>query len=48
LAIMANAENLQRLSNALNKLQAKCIAVPPFSIAYLKRGHTVHFRCQCQ
>ena len=45
IAILAGAGNLQRLSQALNELKAKCIAVPPFSIEYLKRGHAIHFRC---
>ena len=45
IVILAEAENLQRLSQALNELKAKCIAVPPFSIKYLKRGHAIHFRC---
>lgn len=45
IAILAEARNLKRLSQALNTLQAKCIAVPPFSLKYLKRGHAIHFRC---
>ena len=45
IAILAEARNLQRLLQALNELKAKCIAVPPFSIKYLKRGHAIHFRC---
>ncbi len=45
IAILAEVRNLQRLSRALNELKAKCIAVPPFSIKYLKRGHAIHFRC---
>lgn len=31
--------------NALDELQARVIAVPPFEIEYLQRGHAVHFRC---
>jgi len=27
-------------------LQADCIAVPPFRLEYLQRGHAVHFRCR--
>ena len=46
LLILADAENLQRLSTALQDLQADCIAVPPFAAEYLERGHAVHFRCQ--
>ena len=45
IAILAEARNLQRLSRALDRLQAKCIAVPHFFIRYLKRGHAIHFRC---
>ena len=46
LVILAHAENLRRLDNALRELQAESIAVPPFSIEYLERGHAIHFRCQ--
>ena len=45
IVILAESKNLKKLSRALNELQAKCIAVPPFSIKYLKRGHAIHFRC---
>ena len=46
LAILASPENLRRLSQALNELQAENIAVPPFDLEYLKRGHAIHFRCR--
>ncbi len=45
-AVLADAENLRRLGEALEALQAKQIAVPPFSADYLLRGHAVHFRCR--
>ncbi len=45
-AIFADALNLARLRRALASLQAKVIAVPPFEIKFLRRGHAVHFRCQ--
>ena len=45
LAILANSENLSRLKNALEDLQATVIAVPPFEAKYLRKGHAVHFRC---
>ena len=45
IAILAESKNLQKLSQALNQLKAKCIALPPFSLKYLKRGHAIHFRC---
>jgi hypothetical protein len=45
-AILADAANLARLRKALAELQAEPIAVPPFAIKYLRRGHAIHFRCQ--
>jgi hypothetical protein len=45
LAILADAANLSRLQSALDELQAKVIAVPPFELKYLRRGHAIHFRC---
>jgi hypothetical protein len=45
LLILADAGNLQRLDAALRELQAKCIAVPPYGVEYLERGHAIHFRC---
>lgn len=46
LAILADAANLERLAQAVSDLQANVIAVPPFELDYLDRGHAVHFRCQ--
>ncbi len=45
-AILADAANLARLRRALADLRAESIAVPPFELKYLRRGHAVHFRCQ--
>jgi len=45
-AILADAANLARLRKALAELRADLIAVPPFELKYLKRGHAIHFRCQ--
>ena len=45
LVILADAANLKRLRLALAELQAEVIAVPPFQIRHLRRGHAVHFRC---
>jgi hypothetical protein len=45
-AILADAANLARLRKALAELQAAPIAVPPFELKFLKRGHALHFRCQ--
>lgn len=45
LAILASPDNLKRLSLALKDMQAESIAVPPFDLEYLKRGHALHFRC---
>jgi hypothetical protein len=46
LAIVAEAANLARLRRALDDLQAEVIAVPPFDLKYLRRGHAIHFRCR--
>ena len=45
-AILADAENLGRLRKALTELRAEVIAVPPFDVGYLDKGHAVHFRCR--
>jgi hypothetical protein len=45
ITLLASPENLARLGNALADLQAGPIAVPPFELQYLERGHAVHFRC---
>jgi hypothetical protein len=45
-AILASPENLGRLTEALAELQAEVIAVPPFEVQYLDRGHAIHFRCK--
>ena len=45
-AILADSENLRRLQNALDELEAHVIAVPPFQEAYLRLGLAVHFRCK--
>ncbi len=45
-AILADAANLARLRKALAELCAEPIAVPPFELKYLRRGHAIHFRCQ--
>jgi len=46
LVILADAGNLSRLRRALAALQADVIAVPPFRIQHLRRGHAIHFRCR--
>ena len=46
IVIDLNEDNVQRLTRALEELQARRIAVPPFETDYLRRGHAVHFRCQ--
>ncbi|MFZ9965061.1 MAG: hypothetical protein ACO3GO_07615 [Terrimicrobiaceae bacterium] len=43
--ILAERENFDGLHRALEDLQARRIAVPPFSPEVLARGHAVHFRC---
>ena len=45
IALLAEPENLDRLSQALADLRAEVIAVPPFRLEYLERGHACHFRC---
>jgi len=43
--VLASPENLDRLQGALDELHAEVIAVPPFDVAYLDKGHAIHFRC---
>ena len=45
LALVADEENLARLSEALEELRASVIAVPPFDAEFLHQGLAVHFRC---
>lgn len=44
-ALLAEPDNLEKLRRALEEMRAETIAVPPFQIEYLLRGHAVHFRC---
>jgi len=44
-AILGSQANLSRLRAALAELQAEVIAVPPFELKYLQKGHAIHFRC---
>jgi hypothetical protein len=44
IAVLASPQNLDLLRAALRELQAKRIAVPPFDLQYLLRGHAIHFR----
>jgi hypothetical protein len=43
--LLAEPDNLDRLRNALQELNAEVIAIPPLELDYLRRGHAVHFRC---
>lgn len=43
--LLAEPGALDPLLRALRELKSECIAVPPFSADYLRRGHGVHFRC---
>lgn len=45
-AVLASPGNLDRLAGALAELQADVIAVPPFEVRYLEKGHAIHFRCK--
>ena len=42
--LLADPQNVDCLRKALGQLRAERIAMPPFSLDYLLRGHTVHFR----
>jgi hypothetical protein len=44
-AILASPSNLGALRKALKALAAEVIAVPPFEVRYLRKGHALHFRC---
>lgn len=44
--VLADQRNLDLLQVALRELEADVIAVPPFELAYLEKGHAVHFRCR--
>lgn len=46
IVLLADDKNLQLLAAAVGELQADCIAVPPFELNYLERGHAIHFRCK--
>lgn len=46
LAILASEENAERLTKAMQALEADVIAVPPFLLQHLETGHAVHFRCR--
>lgn len=43
LAVMTTPEAMPALHAALGALNAMVIAVPPFAVRYLERGHAVHF-----
>lgn len=45
LAIVASLRNIEALRKAMVDLHAEVIAVPPFDLKYLRKGHAVHFRC---
>lgn len=46
IVVLADSDNLARLLTAIEELDARCIAAPPFEAKYLLRGHAVHFRCR--
>lgn len=43
LAVLATHDALPRLAAAMQALRATVIAVPPFELQFLARGHAVHF-----
>jgi len=45
IALLASPDNLENLVRALKDLSAEVVAVPPFQLNFLQRGHAVHFRC---
>ncbi len=45
LVIVPDPENLDRLRAALGELGATRIFVPELTEEFLRRGHTIHFRC---
>lgn len=45
IATLALDANLELLRDALRDLSARRIALPPFDLQYLVRGHAIHFRC---
>jgi hypothetical protein len=45
LLILVDAHNLDRLRLALDELNARATAVPPFAQRFLDAGHASHFRC---
>lgn len=45
-AVLADPDNIARISAALGELEANVIAVPQFDPSYLLRGLAVHFRCE--
>ncbi len=46
IAILCDAENLDRLKAAFDQLDAVPIAVPTLEADFLVRGHVIHFRCR--
>ncbi|MDO8501137.1 MAG: hypothetical protein Q7S20_04780 [Gemmatimonadaceae bacterium] len=46
LVILADTANLERLTAAVEELEAEVISVPPFAKEYLDRGHSIHFACR--
>lgn len=42
--VLIDDSNIEKLKDALEDLRANVIAVPPFELAYLEKGHSVHFR----
>lgn len=44
IALHASDENLEFLREFLRHLQARRIAVPPFDLLFLQKGHAIHFR----
>ena len=44
--VLLHDGNIKAFHALLERLDAEPIAVPPFDLDYLTRGHAVHFRCR--
>ncbi len=46
--LLLEDKNLERFREFIAEIHAQVIAVPPFELSYLQKGHAVHFRAQAQ
>lgn len=45
-AVVSDPKNLENIRDAMSRLDARVIAVPPFEREHLEAGLAVHFRCE--